>query len=460
MRFVDRLRSWERATRPVDPEMRAALARRWEALPAHARTPAQLLGQRSTGCEGTHGVFPACDFACKPCYHSADANKVRVDGAHTRGEVAAQMDFLRRHRGPRSHAQLIGGEVSLLPAEDHAATIDLMRSHGRMPMSFTHGDVDEAYVRAVALRDGRRRWREWSWAVHIDTTMFGRSGAEKPTDERSLDPFRRRFCEILERLRREHGLAHYIAHNMTVVPGNLDEVAGVVARGRTMGFRMFSFQPAAYVGNERRWSEGYRDVTPDAVWAEIERGVGTTLPYRAIQFGDLRCNRVTWGAWVGDRYVPLLDEADPRDLAARDAFYRALPGNSIGAAPSIVRWRIARCIARRPGLVPIAVGFARRFVRRAGGWRAVRRGPIRPMTFVMHNFMDARVVAPAWELNKRGGVSDDPDVRAAQERLAACAYTMGHPETGELVPACVQHSLLDPVENRELAALLPLPRRR
>jgi hypothetical protein len=37
---------------------------------------------------------------------------------------------------------------------------------------------------------------------------------------------------------------------------------------------------------------------------------------------------------------------------------------------------------------------------------------------------------------------------------------MAHPETGELVPACVQHSVLDPQENFSLAALLPIPRRR
>ena len=36
-------------------------------------------------------------------------------------------------------------------------------------------------------------------------------------------------------------------------------------------------------------------------------------------------------------------------------------------------------------------------------------------------------------------------------------YTMAHPDDDRLVPACVQHSVLDPVENIELAQLLPLP---
>ena len=51
---------------------------------------------------------------------------------------------------------------------------------------------------------------------------------------------------------------------------------------------------------------------------------------------------------------------------------------------------------------------------------------------------------------------DDPRVAATVERLQACSYAMAHPETGELVPACVQHSVLDPAENVALRRLLPL----
>jgi hypothetical protein len=55
-------------------------------------------------------------------------------------------------------------------------------------------------------------------------------------------------------------------------------------------------------------------------------------------------------------------------------------------------------------------------------------------------------------------VSQDPAVREAQERLSACSYAMAHPESGTLVPACAQHSVLDPHENRALATLLPMAR--
>jgi hypothetical protein len=57
---------------------------------------------------------------------------------------------------------------------------------------------------------------------------------------------------------------------------------------------------------------------------------------------------------------------------------------------------------------------------------------------------------------ERGEVSDDTRIRATQERLQACSYAMAHPEDGTLVPACAQHSVLDPLENLELARELPL----
>jgi hypothetical protein len=51
---------------------------------------------------------------------------------------------------------------------------------------------------------------------------------------------------------------------------------------------------------------------------------------------------------------------------------------------------------------------------------------------------------------------DDPEVRAAMERLQACSYAMAHPDDGRVVPACVQHAVLDREENRRLLTLLPM----
>jgi hypothetical protein len=453
-----RIRAVVRAARPVDPEFAAALACRWAELPETARTPGQLLGRHAVGCEGTHGVFPRCNLACTPCYHSRDANQVRVDGQHTLAPVEAQMGLLRDRRGPRAHAQLIGGEVSLLDPDDHAAALQVMRAHGREPMSFTHGDIDYEYLEKLVLGPGgRARLRRVSFAAHFDSLMFGRRGIPRPPDEASLNPYRERFAGLFARLRREHGVRYFLAHNMTVTPANLGQVAGVVRDCAAMGYGMFSFQPAAFVGDQRRWHEDYREVTGDQVWAQIERGAGARLDYHVFEHGDVRCNRAAYGFWAGDRWYPVLDGADPRDLAVRDAFFRYFgPVNFTGTPIPLLAARITLITAAHPRILLLAAGWAVRTIRRAGLGRLTTRR-VRPVSYVMHQFMDAADVRPAWELMQRGEVSTDPRIRATQERLAACHYAMAHPEDGTLVPACVRHSVLDPAENRELRALLPIP---
>jgi hypothetical protein len=444
--------------RATDPEFAAAMAQRWSELPETARTPAQVLGRHGVGCEGTHGVFPRCDLACTPCYHSRDANRVRVDGPHTVAQVQAQMAMLRERRGPRAHAQLIGGEVSLLDPDDHAAALAIMRAYGREPMSFTHGDFDYDYLERLVLgRDGSRRFDRVSFCAHFDSLMFGRRGIPRPSDEAALNPYRERFAAMFARLRREHGVRSFLSHSMTVTPANVGQVAVVVRDCRRMGYGMFTFQPAAFVGDDRRWREDYRDLTGDAVWAQIEAGVGTKLDHHVFEHGDTRCNRVAYGFWAGDRWYPVLDGADPRDLAVRAAFFSYLgPVSFTGTPRMALAIKIARIIARNPKVIVLAAGWAARTARRVGTGRLLTHR-IRPVSYVMHQFMDAADVRPAWDLMQRGDVSDDPRIKATQERLAACSYAMAHPETGTLVPACVQHGVLDPAENAALRVLLPIP---
>ncbi|MGI8557733.1 MAG: radical SAM domain-containing protein, partial [Solirubrobacteraceae bacterium] len=420
------------------------------------KTRNQMLGRRTAGCEGTHGVFPRCDLACTPCYHSREANRVRTDGAHTVSAVDAQMALLRERRGPGQNAQLIGGEVTLLSPDDHAAALQAMLEHGRKPMSMTHGDFDYDYLRALALdpRTGEPRFAHLSFAGHFDSMMFGRRGIKRARSEADLNPYRRRFTEMFARLEREHGITSYLAHNMTVTPRNIDQVAGVIRACRADGFRMFSFQPAAFIGNESRWKDDYREFGTAAVWREIERGAGARLHHEALQVGDPRCNRTAYGGYLGERYFPLLDEDDERDRCFLDGFLAALGGMDFASPTPIALARLARGLAANPRLLPRAAGWAARLTARMGGLRAVVRERPQAVTFVMHSFMDARLVRPAWEALERGEQSADPEVRATQERLQACSYAMAHPESGRLIPACAQHSVLDPGENVALQELL------
>jgi hypothetical protein len=147
------------------------------------------------------------------------------------------MAFFRERRGPAQYAQLIGGEVSLLPAEAHAEALEMMRRYGRMPMSFSHGDFDYEYLEEIAVRpDGSRRFDLVSFAIHIDSTMRGRRGIRHAGSERELHPERRRVREMFDRLTAEHGVRTHLAHNMTVTPDNLDEVADVVRVCRELGY--------------------------------------------------------------------------------------------------------------------------------------------------------------------------------------------------------------------------------
>ncbi|WP_248581667.1 radical SAM domain-containing protein [Nocardioides sp. InS609-2] len=463
MRKLSWWKSLERATRPVHPVTERVLAERWAALPAGVRTDQQILGRHAVGCEGTHGVFPKCNLTCSPCYHSKDANKVRVDGAHTVAQVEAQMSLLEAKRGPRAHAQLIGGEVSLLDPEDHAAALAAMRRHGREPMSMSHGDFGSDYLRALALDEkGRPRFGRLSFAAHFDSLMRGRTGIPRPRTEVELNPFRARFVEMFRDLRRDHGVRSYLAHTMTITPANLDQVSEVVGEVSRMGFSMLSFQPAAHVGDERRWTGGdYRTVGIDDVWDQLEVGLGQRVAWQALQVGDPRCNRTGFGIRVDERWVPMFDPDSEGDLAARDRALAHFGGvNFGGTTPLVLAVKVLRVLARHPGDVTVAVAWVRRLVERSGGgrrvWSSLRRGVVTPMTYVVHNFMDAADVAPAWRLMQADLVASDPAVRATQERLSACAYAMAHPETGELVPACVQHSVLDPGENEQLRRLLPL----
>ena len=452
------LRRLELVTRREHPDTAAALAGRWAELPERVRVPGQLLGTRTAGCEGTHGVFPRCNLACTPCYHSVEANRVRTDGEHTVAEIDRQMVYLRSRRGTGQHAQLIGGEVTLLGPAAHADALAVMQRRGRKPMSMTHGDFDYDYLRELAIDEhGRLRFRKLRFAGHFDSLMLGRRGAPRPQGEAELNAARRRFVGHFERLRREHGVRFDLAHNMTVTPRNIDQIADVVSDCLELGFGMLSFQPAARVGNPRRWRDGSQRIDADRVWRELERGVGARIASGPFQMGDSRCNRSAYGVLVGRRWLPFVDDHDSRDVDAGLEFVERFGGLDFEAPRALVCARVLRVLAAHPRSVVTATRWAARFVRRAGALSLLRR-PVRPLTFVVHSFIDAADVIPAWEATKRGEVATDPRIRAAQERLAACSYSMAHPDSDELVPACVQHAVLDPGENARLAELLPLKR--
>ncbi|MBT8240928.1 MAG: radical SAM domain-containing protein, partial [Acidimicrobiia bacterium] len=159
-------------------------------------------------------------------------------------------------------------------------------------------------------------------------------------------------------------------------------------------------------------------------------------------------------------YTPLLDDTEPLDHKTVDDFMTAFPGTFAHRGPFETSVRVLRSLQSHPAVIASAGGLLSRFVQRNDGGLIQPWWRLQPVTFVMHQFIDAADTAAAWKHIQSGTRAPEPRILEAQERLEACAYSMGHPESDQLVPACVQHGVLDPEENRQLAQLLPLPTRR
>lgn len=167
-----------------------------------------------------------------------------TDGAHTATEVERQLSFMRATRGTGQHAQLIGAEVSLLAPDDHARALEIMREHGRKPISMTHGDFDYEYLRRPAVApDGRRRFDLLRVATHVDVLMLGQRSVPHPRAEADLDAERRRIVAMFDRLRAEYGVRSDLPHTWAT-PG-----AGArhrrPDRGDRDGHRLCGHLPAA-----------------------------------------------------------------------------------------------------------------------------------------------------------------------------------------------------------------------
>ena len=178
-----RLRRLDRAHAPGLPGgARAARRALGRSCPAAVQTDAQVLGRRFAGCEGTHGVFPRCNLACTPCYHAKEAQQVRTDGAHTVAEVERQMAYLEQVRGPAGHAQLIGGEVTLLSPGGSRRD---PRGHAP-PRPAPHEHEPRRLRLRLPRAAGRRRrrvaarFKRIAFAGHFDSLMLGRRGLPRP----------------------------------------------------------------------------------------------------------------------------------------------------------------------------------------------------------------------------------------------------------------------------------------
>ena len=109
-----------------------------------------------------------------------------------------------------------------------------------------------------SARTGSLRLERVSFAAHFDSLMRGRRGAVRPRTEAELHPFRERSSQMFRRPARGDRAAllpgaQHDGHPGQPGPGRRD---GARRRCRWAA-RCCSFQPAAHVGDDRRWKEAY-----------------------------------------------------------------------------------------------------------------------------------------------------------------------------------------------------------
>ena len=100
--------------------------------------PGQAIGSYAVGCGATHGVMERCNFGCRACYLSSQANQQPPLPFE---EVRNQLLQMRDYFGPGGNVQITSGEVTLLPAPELARIIRTAKELELSPMLMTHGDV-------------------------------------------------------------------------------------------------------------------------------------------------------------------------------------------------------------------------------------------------------------------------------------------------------------------------------
>ena len=282
------------------------------------------------------------------------------------------MALLRELRGPGQNAQLIGGEVTLLAPDDHAAALQAMLDHGRKPMSMSHGDFDYDYLERLALdpATGAPRFTHLSFAGHFDSMMFGRRGIRRARLGGGAAPLPRALRRALPAPRaraRRHALPR---------PQH-DGDATQPRPGRRRHPRLprhglpHVLLPARRVHGQREPLEGGLPRVldrPRVGGDRARRRRAAALPRAADRRRALQPHRLR-----RLRRRPLRAAARrgrPRRPALAPGLHRGL--RRAWTSPrrrALLAARLARGFARHPRALPGLAGWARRFVARAGGPR-------------------------------------------------------------------------------------------
>lgn len=336
-------------------------------------SPNQQWGQRwAIGCVALE-VTQRCNLDCTLCYLSENSEAIHDIPLE---EVFRRIDLIHAHFGPNTDVQITGGEPTLRGRDELMAIIRRIRALGLRPTLMTNG------LRATrSLLQQMAQAGLMDVAFHVDTTQKLKGF----NTELALNKLRRKFIE------RASGLGLSIMFNTTVHDRNFDDIPDVVRflRAHAASVRTASFQLQADTGRGSQRARGAL-ITPDSVAHQIEIGAGTALRFDASLIGHPSCSRYAMCVAVNGALHDAFD--DPALVARIQAATAHLPFNR--SEPGRAARTFSRWLARNPRhWWPLARGILRK------AWRMradlVRSGGrIHSLSFVLHNFMDAKRLEP------------------------------------------------------------------
>ncbi len=433
-------RALRRFLRPVSNHKRRLLDARWEELPVDLRTDRQAVGRQMTHCGYTMGAA-FCSFGCTHCYLPKNANSAPLP---TLLEMQEQIDANYAVLGEFGALQITGGDVvdAYWKAGQSDELIKIIRyatGKGLVPMLMTHGQVlleNPDYFDALVSKAGLRKL-----AIHIDMTQAGRAGYPIKSLKREADlhPLRDAFVELIEGVAERTGRPISASHTVTVTEANISSLGDIVEWfGRSprnaVAFRMLSVQPEANVGRTRY---SINPVTPERAWSSLSRALDLDLVRDSVLFGHPECSSVAAvllrpaGANGKAGALDLMpDSKEARHLVSE--ILRVFGGvGSRGSSDLVANAQRAGLLLRRPLFLVAVASYLWSLRKKRTGASLVRtaldlvRGRSRPISLVMHNFMNAAELAA-------------PRSQVVDDRLAACSFKGAVKQNGkwQAVPMC------------------------
>jgi 7,8-dihydro-6-hydroxymethylpterin dimethyltransferase len=344
-------------------------------------TPAQLMGRRwPIGCVALE-ITQRCNLDCSACYLSDRSEAVKDIPIE---ELFRRIDLIVDHYGPNTNVQVTGGDPTLRKRQDLVAVVRRLSQKNMRPALMTNGIRAKRDLLVELAEAGLV-----DVVFHVDMTQK-RHGYE---NERALNELRREYVA------RARGLPLSVMFNTTIFDGNFSQIPDVVrffVRNSDV-VRLASFQPQADIG---RGASGKRDaaVGTKAVQAQIEAGSGSSISFDSLQVGHARCTR--YGAILvvnGNAYDALDDAGLIALILERMPLLRFDRRNPAKVVRTFIRGLLAN-----PALSARATGWLLRNAWRARSDLRAARGRVNKLSFVIHNFMDARCLE--------------------RERVEACAF--------------------------------------